>query len=254
MIKSLQPVLQCQKFTGDLKLKVPDFKTNILLNCEIMTTKVRWLYNGLTNKTGCLLVSPFPYQEFPFQLPTIRKFMRVKWRATIRIYQRLSCVDNNTISLAAVIQKVSYTDVSFTGLVSSCSNNSCLPCSLHTKRYRPETMIGSVTRIRSDLRLIMHSLIEWTLGLVGSRSMYPLPFNNNSLRLIERYRDSSSADYTELQMAMLHFVIIVAIWLVIISEWLPLSYGLFWFRWIESSVAGQLTGFESGGVTSHNIQ
>ena len=102
--------------------------------------------------------------------------MTVKLRATIQVFQRLSCVDNNTISLAAMIQKVSYTDVNFTGLVSSCSNNSCLPCSLHTKRYRPETMIGSVTRIRSDLRLIMHGLIEWTLGFVWSRSMYPLLF------------------------------------------------------------------------------
>ena len=157
------------------------------------------------SKTGCTLNTFCQFNS---------RQLGISWEVNKEVWaefsMRLSCVDNNTISLTAMIQKVSYTDVSFTGLVSCCSNNSCLPCSLHTKRYRPETMIGSVTRIRSDLCLILHGLIEWTLGFVRNRSMYPLLFNNNSLRLIERYRDSSSVDYTESQIAMLPFVIITS--------------------------------------------
>ena len=38
--------------------------------------------------------------------------------------------------------------------------------------------------------------------------MYPLLFNNNSIRLIERYRDSSFVVYIESQIAMLHSVVL----------------------------------------------
>ena len=86
-----------------------------------------------------------------------------------------------------MIQKVSHTDVSFTVLVSSCSNNSCLPCSLHTKRYRSVSVIGSVTRIRSDLPSNNAKLDWMNLGLPpGYLPFIPVTLTNYDYQKVAR--------------------------------------------------------------------